>query len=345
MELFFWITVLVVSLAVLLKSSDYFIDGAERLGLYFKIPPFIIGVFVLGFGTSLPELVVSVTSVIQGAQDIVIGNVLGSNITNIFLILGIAAVIVKESKINFDFLSFDMPLAITSAFLITITIWDGIFSFSEAIIFLGVFVIYIIYTFSTHKKVKVPVLGELEEIEKEKPVPVPETFRHNLKNFSIKIYSLAKREAKKINWLTVAKVVVSPFFIYLGAEYAVKAVISLSEFLEIGSGVIAASVVALGTSLPELSVSYVTLRKGKIDEMIGNIIGSGIFNILIVTSIPALIADLVVPQIMITTALPIMLVATVIFFIVSYDKKITRWEGIILLIFYLFYLGLIFNIF
>lgn len=345
MGLLFWIIVLAVSLVVLLRASDFFIDGAERLGLYFKIPPFIIGVFVLGFGTSLPELVVSITSVIQKAPEIVIGNVLGSNITNVFLILGIAAIVVKESKIHFDFLSFDMPLAITSAFFITVTIWDGVFSVSDAIIFLAIFLVYIIYTVSHHKKTKEIVLGELEEIEKEKPAPVPRTFRHNLKNFSLRIYSLARKRVQKINWLTVAKVVVSPFFIYLGAEYAVEAVIKISDFINIGSDVIAASVVALGTSLPELSVSYVTLKKGKIDEMLGNILGSGIFNILVVTSIPALIAPIAVPQEMIKVALPIMLVATVIFFIFAYDKKITRGEGIVLLIFYALYLGLIFNFF
>lgn len=345
MELFFWIIVLAASLAVLLKASDYFIDGAERLGLYFKIQPFIIGVFVLGFGTSIPELVVSITSVLQGTSEIVIGNVLGSNITNIFLVLGIAAIIVKESKINFDFLAFDLPLAITSAFLLTVTIWDGTFSTTDGIFFLIIFAIYITYTISSQKKAKRAVLGELEEIKKEKEVPVPRSFRHNLKNLSLKIYHLTRKKVIQINWLTVAKIVVSPFFIYLGAEYTVEAVINLSKTLEIGSDIIAATAVALGTSLPELSVSYITLKKGRIDEMIGNVVGSGIFNILLVMSIPALITELIIPQMMITVALPIMLIATVIFFVVAYDKKITRWEGIILLIFYILYLGLIFNVF
>src|SRR6056297_2699781 len=135
MEVLSWIFVLILSLAILIKASDYFIDGAERLGLHFNIPPFIIGVFVLGFGTSLPELVVAIISVFQKTPEIIVGNVLGSNITNILLVLGVSAIIVKKSKINFNFLEFDIPLFITSAFLFTVTIWDGVFNFTDGLFF------------------------------------------------------------------------------------------------------------------------------------------------------------------------------------------------------------------
>jgi cation:H+ antiporter len=347
MEVILWIIILVFSLIILFKSSDYFIDGAERLGLHFKINPFIIGTFVLGFGTSIPELVVSITSVIQKTPEIVAGNVLGSNISNILLVLGISAIIVKESNINFDFLEFDLPLSITSAFLLVATMLDGVFSAAEGIFFLVIFIIYIIYTISNQRKKKEPLLGELEEIKKEEKetITVPKSFRYNLKSFPIKMYRLTSKKIREINWFTVAKIVISPLFIYFSAKYAVEAVINISKTLKIGSDIISATVVALGTSLPELSVSYVTLRKGKIEEMFGNIVGSGIFNILLVMSIPALITDIVVSKAMINIALPAMMVATVILFIFAYDKKITRWEGTVLIILYLFYLGLIFGIF
>ena len=339
-----WIIIFIISLLVLLKASDYFIDGAERLGLYFNIKPFVIGVFVLGFGTSLPELVISIISTIKKSSEIVIGNVLGSNITNIFLVLAVAAIIVKKSRIHFDFLEFDLPLFITSSFLIVVTIWDGVFNITDGLFFLLIFTIYIIYTVSNHQKTKRIIPEKLKEIEKEKLKPIPKTSRYNLKTLSLKIYHLAKK-GRGVNWLTVAKLVVSPVFICLGAHYIVEAAINLSQILNIGTDIIAASAIALGTSLPELSISFATLKKGKIDEMLGNIIGSNIFNILIVMGIPALISDLIIPQRVITTILPIMLVAVIICFIIIYDKKITRWEGIILLILYISYLGVIFGIF
>ena len=338
-----WIIIFVISLLVLLKASDYFIDGAERLGLYFNIKPFVIGVFVLGFGTSLPELVISIISTVKDSSEIVIGNVLGSNITNIFLVLAVAAIIVKNSRIHFNFLEFDLPLFITSAFLITLTIWDGVFNITDGLFFLLIFVIYIIYTASNHRKTKRIIPEKLKEIEKEKLKSIPKTFHYNLKILPLKIHRLIKK-GRKINWLTVAKLVVSPVFICLGAQYTVEAVINLSQIFNIGTDIIAASVIALGTSLPELSISFAALKKGKIDEMLGNIIGSNIFNIFVVMGISAMISELIIPQAVITTILPIMLVAVIICFAIIYDKKITRWEGVILLILYISYLGIIFGI-
>jgi len=344
MEPILWIIVLATALYILLKASDYFVDGAERLGLHFNIKPFVIGVFILGFGTSLPELVISIISTVKDSSEIVIGNVLGSNITNIFLVLGVAAIIVKKSKIHFNFLEFDLPLFITSAFLITLTIWDGVFNITDGLFFLLIFVIYVIYTVSNHRKTKRIIPEKLKEIEKEKLKPIPETFRYNLKTLSLKIYHLAKK-GREVNWLMVAKLVISPVFIYLGAQYTVEAVINLSQIFNIGTDIIAASVIALGTSLPELSISFAALKKGKIDEMLGNVIGSNIFNIFVVMGVSALISELIIPQIIITTILPIMLIAVIICFVIIYDKKITRWEGIILLILYISYLGVIFGIF
>ncbi len=317
MSLSFWIAIFIISLAALIKSADYFIEGAERIGVRFKIEPFLIGVFILGFGTSLPELAVSILAVLQGSSEVVIGNVLGSNITNIFLVLGVAAIIVKKSNIRFNFIEFDMPLFITSAFLLAITIWDGVFSLIEGIFFLSLFALYLIYTVSNHKKQKPLVPEEVKEI------PV----------------------SAKIDLSVVLKLVISPLFIYLGARYTVESIIQFSNIVNIGKDIIAASAIALGTSLPELTVSFATVKRGKMDEMLGNIIGSNIFNILIVMSIPALIHKIFIPASMLTTVLPFMLVATVVTFVIIYDKKITRWEGIILLAFYALFLGTLFKIF
>lgn len=312
-----WILVFIVSLAVLIKATDYFIDSAEKVGVHFKIEPFIIGVFVLGVGTSLPELAVSILAMLEETSEVAAGNVIGSNITNLFLILGFAAVVVKNAVIKYDFLAFDLPLFIASAFFLAITTWNGTFGLGSGIFFLGLFAIYIAYSVSNHRKKQLIVPQEVKEAEKEK---------------------------KKLGAPVIAKLIIAPIFIYLGAKYTVGAVVGISTALSIGADIIAASAIALGTSLPELAVSYGTLKKGKIDEMLGNIIGSNIFNTFVVMGIPALIGTIIIPQSMIAFALPVMLVATIISFIIIYDKKITRGEGVALLMFYAFFLLKLYNL-
>ena len=318
MSILFWGSIFIISLIILVKAADYFIDGAERVGTYFNIEPFIIGVFILGFGTSLPELAVSILSVIEGSSEVVIGNVLGSNITNIFLVLGVSAIIVKKSILHYNFFEFDLPLFLTTAFLLAVTVWDGIFSIGEGIFFLVLFILYTAYTVSNHKK--------------HKRMLVPEEVK-------------AIPKLVKLDKGTILKLVISPVFIYIGARYTIEAVIYFSEIANIGKDIIAASVIALGTSLPELMVSFSAIRKGKIDEMLGNIIGSNIFNILIVMGISSLMGPLLIPASMLTSTLPIMLIATLTTIIVVHDRKIMRLEGIILISFYLFFLGNLFNIF
>lgn len=315
MEILIWGIVFLISIAVLVKSADYFVEGAEALGAYFHVAPFIIGVFVLGLGTSLPELIVSVLAAFKNTPEIIVGNVLGSNITNIFLILGVSAVAVSRSRIKYNFLEFDIPLFITSAFLMAVMIWNGIFSRPEGTFFLGIFTVYIYYTIITHRKERALVPEEVRGAIREKMKPT-----------------------------VILKLILSPVFIYLGARYTVESVIWLSALVKIGSEVIAASAIALGTSLPELMVSFAAVKRGKIDEMVGNIIGSNIFNIFVVMGIPALIAPILVPQNMILFALPLMLTATFVAFVIIKDKEVTRWEGIILLVFYVFFLARLYNL-
>lgn len=158
MELIIWIAVLMLSLIVLIKASDIFIDSSEKLGIYLGIPSFVIGVVIVGLETSLPELVSSILSVRQGASEIVIGNVLGSNITNIFLILSIAAILGKEFTVEYNLLQTDLPFLLGSAIFISVSLIDGNFSMGEAIITLLLLFFYLIKAFEK---------GEQQE-EKEK---------------------------------------------------------------------------------------------------------------------------------------------------------------------------------
>ncbi|MFC1768535.1 calcium/sodium antiporter [Nanoarchaeota archaeon] len=313
-----WIIVFVVSLIALIKSSDYFTNSAEKIGLFFKLPKFIIGVTIVAIGTSLPELASSIYAVIIGNSEIVVGNVVGSNIANIFLVLGVAAIVGKRLKITHELLHVDIPFFVGSAFLLAVTIWDGSFGIADAIISLFVIVVYSIYTIQSEKKPDPNIKKEMKsEIKK----------------------------IKKFSWVTLVVLVVSAAFIFVSSRYVIESVIQLSQLLNIGAEIIAVSAVALGTSLPELMVSLSAARNGKPEIAIGNVLGSNIFNSLAVMGIPAFFGTLVIPANILAFSLPMMIIATLLYFFMTQIKVVTKWEGWLLLAFYVFFLGKLFNFF
>jgi len=292
-----------ISLLVLLKASDFFIDSAERIGLSLGISPFIIGVTIVAFGTSLPELASSIVAVFAGESAIVAGNVIGSNITNIALVLGLTAVVVKEINIVNDIWKIDLPYLWGSSFLLYFMLMDLEFSVFEALICCAGIVIFLTYSFFSDSG------AEEEETEK-----------------------------SKIDWKVYPILLLSGFFVYLGAEYTVKYIIEISSSLGINSGIIAQTVVALGTSLPEVVVSLMAARKGKASIAIGNVLGSNIFNTYAVMGIPGLIGNLTIPAEMTAFSLPLMIAMTIIFGVMCISRNISRWEGMLLLLFYSFFL-------
>jgi cation:H+ antiporter len=308
MSLLLWIILFIISLAVLVKSSDLFIDSSEKIGLFLGLPSFIVGVIIVAFGTSLPELVSSIIAVVEGSSEIVVGNALGSNITNIFLVLGITAVIGREFSINYNLMRVDLPFLLGSAILVALMLLDSVFSLTEALISLVCLSIYIFNSLRTKN-------GE-DEQKPERP--------------------------KALTWVLLAA---SPVFVYLGAKYTVRSVIQISTLLGIGSEVIALSAVALGTSLPEVVVSIAAARRGNPEMSVGNIIGSNIFNTFAVLGIPALIGPLAIPSNIRSFAIPVFLGATVLCILVTMERKVNRWSGSLFLIFYIFFIGKLFNFF
>ncbi len=302
MHLLTWIIVFVAGLAVLVKASDLFVNAAEKIGQSFGMPHFIIGVVIVGAGTSLPELVSSVLAVIGGTSEIVVGNVLGSNMTNIFLILGIAGVVGKKLHIAYDMLEIDLPIFLGAALLIAFMIYDGNFSRGEAIIcLLGLF-LFVLNTLKGQKQ---------------------------------KGKDTVRKPAGVRAW---AMLPAGSVLIFLGAKYTVDSVIALSKIFNIGAEIIALSAVALGTSLPEVLVTITAARKGKPEMAIGNVMGSNIFNSFAVMGISGLIGSLHIPEDVISFALPFSIAATFLYVIIIADRKINLWEGFLLLLFYLFFL-------
>lgn len=297
--------IFVVSIAVLVKAADYFTSAAEKLGIAFRLPPFIVGVTLVAVGTSLPEFVSSVVGVLRGSPDIVIGNVIGSNITNIFLIIGIAAIVAKQMKLSFELQHVDMPILLGSVFLGVFVLIDGVVSRLDAVLLLLLLIVYLAYTMTSQKDVS---------HEKRGPILKP-----------------------------AIVLVVSAIFIYFGAEYTVRSVQDIAVQLGIAEGIIAITAVALGTSLPELIVSVRAAMKHNAEIAIGNVLGSNIFNMLGVLSIPALITPLVIDDALFLLGIPLLIVASLLLFFITLSKNVTRWEGFMLVIFYVAFIAASFS--
>ena len=297
-----YIIISVVSLAVLLLASDWFIDAAEKIGLSFGISPFIIGVTIVAFGTSLPELATSIASVYSGDSEIVTGNVVGSNIANILLVLGLTAFLGKSDiKLGFNIWDIDLPLLIGSAVLMYFAVWDQQFDTLEAIIFLAALVGFLFNS----------VKGSKDE--------------------GLERYPVRKGD--------ILKLIIGGVAVYFGAKYTIYGIVEVAEQTQIAPEFFSLTFIALGTSLPEVVVSIAAGRRGKHAIAVGNVLGSNIFNTYAVMSIPSFMGELVITNDIINLGMPFMLAATLLFGVITISNSVSKWEGLLLLLFYVFYIS------
>ena len=303
-DLFFWTIIFLISLFLLLKGSDYFIDYAKEISTSLGISPFIIGITIVSLGTSLPELLTSIFSVINNKSEMVIGNVIGSNIANVFLIGGVAAFFGKNLYSKRNLISVDLPYFLGSALFLYLVLQDGTFSILESLLFILSLIVYLFYS-SKNKQDK-------------------------------------KKKFKNISLKSILGFLISSLIIYFSANFLVKSVINVSEIMSISTGIIAVSVIAFGTSLPELFVSVSAAKKGEADLVFGNIIGSNIFNIFGVIGISRLFGNIVVSSQLLFLIIPIFIISTIVFFIMTQENRLTSMEGILLIIFYLYFLTILF---
>ncbi len=298
----FYIIISVVSLGVLLLASDWFIDAAEKIGISLGISSFIIGVTIVAFGTSLPELATSIAAVYSGDSEIVAGNVIGSNITNILLVLGLTVFLgKKEVKLNFNIWEYDLPLLVGSVVLLFFALWDQHLDIFEAIIFLLALGGFLFNSMKGSKD---------EDLEK-----------------------------SKIKGVDVLKLIVGGVLVYFGAEYTIFGITEIAERTEIAPEFFSLTFIALGTSLPELVVSISAGRRGKHAIAVGNVLGSNLFNTYAVMSIPRMLDDLVITDNVISIGMPFMIGATILFGVMTISGKINRYEGLLLIFVYAFYLS------
>lgn len=309
-----WIGVLIASLFFLIKSADYFTEYSEKVGLLMGMSSFIIGATIVAVGTSLPELVSSLFAINAGEITFVVDNIIGSNIANALLILGIAGVVAKKGlNIKTSLIDVDLPFFFMSMAAFGYFALDSTISFVEGIALLIFFIIFVIYSIKSES-------GE-EDAEE-------------MKDLSEKHGGDRKQMLKYIGIIVLSIGVLA-----LSAKYLIDSILTLSELLKISSSTLTITVVAFGTSLPEILTSVAAVRRGNHAMAVGNVLGSNTFNVLLIAGVPAMITPLAINPSTFAIGLPFLVIATFIAIFVMFDNRIRPWEGVAMLFFYLVFIG------
>ena len=329
LEIIFVILMIIVSLFVLIKGADYLVDGAADFARFLRVSPIIVGLTIVAFGTSLPEFIVSFFSVLSGQADISIGNIIGSNIANIALILGICAILAGGLKVKSETLMYEMPFLIVSSFLLLI-LGNNFFIFGsdtlslsrfDGIILTIVFIVFLTYIYQTLKNDKSKNKNKNKNTKTVKK-EFEEEFKHE--------NSLWKNSVYMIGGI-LALIAGGKLFTMYAGELATLAGLSQSF--------IGLTIAALGTSMPELAASGMAAWKKHGDIAVGNIIGSNIFNVLFVLGLTSLVKPIDINASVLSVDAVIMILISLIFLIfTTKNKDITVKEGITLLSIYVMYI-------
>ena len=301
MELLIQVVLLVVGFTMLVKGADWFVEGAAGIAVKFGIPQLVVGLTIVAMGTSAPEAAVSITGAMNGAADIAVGNVLGSNILNVLIILGLTGFITNVA-IQKSTLLIEMPfmLAITVIFAF-VGLNDGNVGFFDGIILWVLFIAYLAYLFVLAKK------GNQDEEEEPEERPV---------------------------WKLILLGVVGASIVVWGADITVGAATTIASALGLSERFIGLTIVALGTSLPELVTSVTAAKKGNCDIAIGNIVGSNIFNILFVIGTSSLIIPIVFEATFLVDAIVALASGVLLWVATVRTKMLTRPWAIAMLLAY-----------
>ncbi len=307
------IAAIIVGLLLLIWSADRFVDGAAATARHFGMPQLLIGIVIIGFGTSAPEMIVSALSALNGNPGIALGNAYGSNITNIGLILGLTALVLPLA-VNSQVLKQELPILIFVTALSAFLIMDGDVLRLDAWILLGIFFIYMGWTIWT-----------------------------GLSNRDDSLVHDVKEELQKQEYMSLAKalmwVVIGLALLMGSSQLLVWGAVKIAHYFGVSDLVVGLTIVAVGTSLPELASSIAAARKNEVDLAVGNIIGSNLFNTLAVVGLAGAISPMYVGQEVFTRDMPVMSTLTVLLLVFGFGKKgqINRIKGLILLLAYIGY--------
>jgi len=306
----------VIGFVFLIKGADWLVDGGSALGRRFHISDLVIGLTVVAFGTSTPELFVNVIASIRGNADIAIGNILGSNIANIFLILGVA-VLISPVTVGSGTVWKEIPLSLLAVLLLGVMANDrlidqmdfAILSRSEGLVFLAFFLVFMFYTATIARRIE----------------GMDDLLPH--KTFSL--------------WRAFLMVLAGIVGLALGGKWVVDGAVHIAEQAGVSQSMIGLTIVSIGTSLPELATSAVAAYKKNVEIAVGNIVGSNIFNIFMVLGVSAVIKPLPFPAAA-NFDIGVVIFASLLLFLFMFIGKrhtLDRKEGLVFLFLYLVYIG------
>lgn len=318
MEIVLQIVLLVAGFILLIKGADWLISGASSIAANFKVSKLLIGLTIIAFGTSAPELAVSISSLINGSTEMLLGNVIGSNIINVLLLIGIGALI-YPIRVKKDTVRKELPILLLISTALVVLFLDmslangatNEITRADAIICLLFFGIFFYYLISLARKNR-----EAKAKKPEKPE-----------------YKMGK---------SILLTIVGFAGLIIGSQLVVNNASSLASAVGISDRVISITIIALGTSLPELVTTIAAARRKETDLIVGNIIGSNIFNICIVMGLPVAIFGTITPESFQVIDLIMLILSTILLIIFSRrDHKIGRANGIVLLLLFIAYYGFI----
>lgn len=320
MEIFISIIVVILGFVLLIKGADFLVDGASNVAKKFHIPEMVIGLTIISIGTSMPELIVSITSAISGKSDMSLGNVVGSNLCNLLLILGLSSLIRRiDFKRETRLIELPMTLAFTIIFMVLCNIGQDI-SRVDATILIVLFILFIGYT------IVMALKGE--EFDKEdNDEEIKEEKQEETSLFKDIIY-----------------IILGIIVLKIGGDLTVDHAVNIAEFFKLSEKVIGVTILAIGTSLPELVTSVSAAIKGKSDIAIGNILGSNIFNMLMIIGVSAMIKPFAY-NISYNKEMIILIVSTIIlalFPLIPPKNKMSRRNGALYFVMYLLYMASLF---
>lgn len=307
------IVLLIIGLIVLIVGGDYLVRGSSSIALRLHLSPLVVGLTIVAFGTSAPELLISIQSALKGSPDLVMGNVVGSNICNLALVLGLTAVI-NPVKVQINSIRFDWPMTMGASILLYLIVREGSIAAFEGILFLIIIISYLIFIIQqSRKETKANIsAGDKDEI--------PEM------------------PSKQI-WKDLVFIAIGCVGLYFGSEWFVNSAKELALSIGVEERVVGLTVVALGTSLPELVTAAVASYKGQTDLALGNLMGSNIFNILSILGITSIIREIHVHIDILNKDIIWMLMITLMILpLMIMRREIGRVDGFILLLVYAVYI-------
>ena len=329
------LAILIIGFALLVKGADLFVDGASGIAKKFGISELIIGLTIVAMGTSAPEAAVSIAAAAKGSAGISIGNVIGSNIMNIFIILGVVAAIVPL-KIERSTVRYEMPFTILVTAVFVLMGRDGLITRLDGAILWAGLLLYIAYLLRQAKQKPAEAPAQAETAA-ETAATVPVAAEAGATSAATaEPAAEVPAEAPSI-WKLIALTIAGLAVILVSSDYAVDAAVALAKIFNISDRVIGLTIVALGTSLPELVTSVTAALRGNADLAVGNVVGSCIFNLLFVLGTSALILPILCAPNFLSDAY-VAVGATVLLLIFGYTQmKIARWEGALLVACYAAY--------